>query len=97
MSCFTVPFPIQTFVDFEGNPLANGYLLIRLMADCQCPCLSYQTTSNYARISLNGSGVISGTPQFRPNNQLLPLGSYYILEAYSAIGQLCYGPVKITV
>lgn len=96
--CFKLPFPITQYFDIFGNPLSNGTLHIKLSYDCSCPCDDYQVTGNdYVIIQLDSTGTIVGSPQFRPNNQLFPSGSYYVLEAYSSTGQLAVEPQKVTI
>jgi hypothetical protein len=93
----TVPFPITTFTDAEGNPLSNGYLILRISTDVVTPDdtqLCYQIA---VKVPLDSNGAISGSPLFWPNDGLLPADSYYILSAYSANGQLVLGPVLVIV
>jgi hypothetical protein len=83
-----------------GRVLSNGYLLLRLVFDCNCPCADYQITgNNYIRIPLNVNGMVSMSPpvQIRPNDQLKPNGSYYILQAFSESGQLVLGPKTLLI
>src|ERR1035441_1710741 len=94
-TCYLVDFPVNgPFYDPMGRVLSNGYLLLRLVFDCNCPCADYQITgNNHTRIPLDVNGMVPTSPpiQIRPNDQLKPGGSYYILQAYSETGQLCLG------
>ena len=91
-----VAFPVTTFTDANDNPLANGYVLIRVSTDVQAS--SGQLCAGMSvRVELNGSGVMSSVPQVWPNNELSPSGSVYILSAYTADGELVYGPEPVTV
>lgn len=92
-----VPFPITTFTDAEGNPLSNGYLILRISTDVVTPDdtqLCYQLA---VTVPLDSQGVMNGNPLFWPNEGLLPIGSNYILRAYTAQGQLVFGPLVIVV
>lgn len=91
-----VSFPISTFTDAEGNPLSNGYLLIRINTDAMSPSgqICYQLQ---VRIPLDVNGEVSGSYLFWPNVSLNPLGSYYVLRAYAADGQLVLGPLTVII
>ena len=89
-------FPVTTFTDANDNPLANGYALISMSTDVQSS--GGQICAGAAeRVTLNASGVMSAVPQVWPNNELSPIGSTYILSAYTADGELVYGPEPVTV
>jgi hypothetical protein len=98
-TCFLVDFPINgPFYDATGKVLSNGYLALRLVFDCNCPCADYQITgNNHTTIQLDSNGMVTGSPQIRPNDQLKPNGSYYILQAFSEAGQLVLGPKVLLV
>ena len=93
--CYLVDFPVNgPFYGPTGQLLRNGYLLIRLVFDCNCPCADYQITGNNrvkVPLDINGNVPVSPPVQIRPNDQLKPDGSYYILQAFSEAGQLCLG------
>ena len=96
--CFKVDWPLTTYFKPDGTPLANGYILVKLVFDCECPCANYQITgSNWVKVNLDSNGVIIGTHQVRPNPQLKPDGSYYIVNAYTQEGQLVLGPKKVVI
>ena len=98
-SCQLVDFPLPgPYTDPSGQPITNGTVSIRLVFDCNCPCADYQITgNNHSILQLDGDGIIIGSPQIRPNNQLKPDGSYYILQVYTESGQLIYGPRKLVI
>ena len=82
------------FTDAEGNPLANGFLLFVLSQDGLVNgnvrvCAGYEI-----RVPLNSSGSIAASPvqNFWPNDVLTPSTSYYTVAAYTASGQLVWGP-----
>lgn len=89
------PLPITNFQTPDGNPVANGYILIRLNTDGVAS--SEQIHSNFAKITLDASGNLTGSPLFWPNASILPAGSYYIIQVFQSNGQLVSGPNRITV
>lgn len=77
------------FQDFEGNPLANGYLTMQLSHDSQEPVDPGEVVAGYPlRIPLDANGNVAGTVLVWPNDQLTPSGSYYIVNTYRANGTL---------
>lgn len=92
--CFLVDWPLPgPYLSPTGTPLSNGSLSVRLVFDCNCPCADYQITgNNHVIMPLDEDGIVIDNPQVRPNDQLKPDGSYYILQAYSAQGELVLGP-----
>jgi hypothetical protein len=83
--------PQTTFTDSEGQPLANGYLDIRLSKDAQVPVLNFQLTAGITtRIDLDANGTVTGTGTvlLYPNLSLLPADTFYRLQVFSAEGQL---------
>lgn len=94
--CFLVEFPFTgPYNSPEGFPISNGHLLVRLAFDCNCFCDDYQVTgNNHSKLFLDEDGFIIGTPMVRPNDQLNPLGSYYIIQVFSEAGQLIFGPYR---
>jgi hypothetical protein len=89
------PLPITNFQTPDGNPVVNGYVLIRLSDDGMAS--GDQIQSNFTKLLLDSSGNLIGTPLFWPNASITPAGSYYIIQVYEANGQLVSGPNKITV
>jgi hypothetical protein len=82
------------FVDSEGNPLENGFLLFELSQD-GIVNTSTRVCSNYTvQISLNSSGSISSIPSYFlfPNDTITPSGTFYIVSAFTAEGQKVWGP-----
>jgi len=92
-----VPFPITTYTDIEGNPIANGYLIIRLSQDAFVSKANVVCSQRVVKIPLNSSGQITGSFNFWPNYLLTPSNTYYTLRAYSSAGQLVLGPLYVTV
>ena len=95
ISAEPIPLAINQFVNPDGSPVANGYLRIRLNQDGSTN--DTQIQSNFIRVPLDLNGFIVGDPQFWPNLNISPPGSYYILLVYNATGQLVSGPSVITV
>jgi hypothetical protein len=90
-----VSLPITTFVEPNGQPLANGTLLIRLSQDGNAN--STNLCANICSIALDAQGNVTGNPLVWPNADITPSGTYYILAAYSAQGELVSGPDSLTV
>jgi hypothetical protein len=89
------------FQDSVGNLLANGSLVFKLNQDATVTaspttqlCADYEIT-----VPLNEYGgiVTSPTYSFWPNDQLTPSTTFYTVTAYSASGQLCWGPAYVKV
>lgn len=76
------------FTDFEGNPLALGYLLMQLSHDEQYPTgTNVQVVAGIKiRVPLDSNGNVAGTVSVAANDQMLPASSYYIVMAYAADG-----------
>ncbi len=89
------PLPITNFQTPDGNPVINGYVLIRLNDDGSAS--SEQIQSNFTKLALDSSGNLVGSPLFWPNAEINPTGSYYIIQVYEANGQLVSGPSRVTV
>ena len=84
-----IPFPITTYQLADGTPLANGYLLVRLSQEGSTA--DSQLSNRSVTVPLDGSGQII-TNSFYPNNTIFPSGTYYIISAFTATGQLvCKG------
>jgi hypothetical protein len=84
------------FVDSSGKPVAFGNLTMKLSADATSP--GGQVCSGLkVSIPLDANGNIAGTPTVFVNSALNPSDTEYRAEVYSAAGQLCYGPVEVTV
>jgi hypothetical protein len=82
------------FQDSVGNVLANGYLVFRLNQDATVTtnpqiCSDYEVT---VPLDENGNVVLSPAYSFWPNDQLTPSNTFYTVTAYSASGQLVWGP-----
>ena len=82
------------FQDSEGNVLANGYLLFVLNQD-GIVNTSVQVCAGYSiQVPLNSSGSVAASPvqNLWPTDVLTPSGNFYMVSAYSASGQLVWGP-----
>lgn len=86
---------VNTFVNPDGSPVANGYMKIRLSEDGSVN--NTQIQSNFTTVALDSLGTIIGSPVFWPNASINPPNTYYIQLVYEASGQLVSGPSKVTV
>lgn len=93
-----VAFPLTSFTDAEGNPLSNGYLLIRINTDVQTPGPGQIGAQSISRVQLDSNGVISGSPTFWGNAALNPPNTVYLLRSFTKNGQevLSNLPVIVT-
>lgn len=82
------------FQDVEGNALADGYLLMQLSQDSQVNTNTAISAGVVVKIPLdvNGNVITSPTYNVWPNDAMLPLNTYYRVSAYTAVGQLVWGP-----
>jgi hypothetical protein len=78
------------FQDALGNPLADGYLIFQLSQDAQVSSTQQVVAGYKVTIPLDGSGNASG--EVWANDLLSPAGTFYNVSAYSAEGQLVWGP-----
>lgn len=90
-----VVFPLTIYSGPSGA-ISNGTVQIRINVDSQSPggliCANIPTI-----VSLDADGAFIGTPVFWPNGDLLPDGTYYIVVAFSSVGELVCGPFKVTI
>ena len=75
-----------TFVDPQGNPLANGYLVMRLSHDGQSATPNQVVSGLTQRVTLNSSGQISPAVAIYSNTGLLPANTFYRITVYAADG-----------
>ncbi len=82
------------FQDNEGNPLVNGYLLFQLNHDETVNTNTQVCAGRIIKIPLDSSGNVVVSPSYSlwPNDVILPAGSFYFVSAYTASGQLVWGP-----
>lgn len=89
-------FPYTAFTDSSGDPLSNGYALIKVSTDAQSP--SGQLCAGMTlRVALDSNGVMVNVPQVWPTDTLLPDGTVYILRAYTAEGEFVFGPRQVQI
>lgn len=76
------------FQDFEGNPLAAGWLVLEMSHDEQANSLTQIVAGLRIKIQLDTNGNIPTTPALNvwPNDVLLPAGSFYTVEAFRSDG-----------
>jgi hypothetical protein len=75
-----------TFVDPQGNPLANGYLVMRLSHDGQSATPNQVVSSLTQRVTLNSSGQVGPAVAIYSNTGLLPANTFYRITVYAADG-----------
>lgn len=82
------------FQDSEGNPLANGYLLMDLSQDGFISGVGQICSGIELKIQLdaNGSVVTNPVQSVWGNDQMAPVNSYYRVTGYTAQGQRAWGP-----
>jgi hypothetical protein len=82
------------FQDNEGNPLANGYLLLELSQDCTVNTTTQVCSNCIIKVPLdvNGNVVVSPVYSLWPNDVLTPSGTFYFISAYTVNGELVWGP-----
>lgn len=78
------------FQDVAGNPLALGYLTVRLNKDAVTATGDQISAGIVVTVPLNADGFIAGAAMFWPNNQLTPTDTVYIIKAYTARGQFVW-------
>jgi hypothetical protein len=75
-----------TFQNPQGNPLANGYLIMRLSHDGQSGAPSQVVSGLSQRINLTANGQINPAVAIYSNTGLLPANTFYHVRAYDANG-----------
>jgi hypothetical protein len=82
------------FTDSQGAVLANGYLLFQLSQDEQSPTPGQVAAGRIIRVDLDNTGNVPSSPAVYmfANDALTPTNSYYSVRAYTASGQLVWGP-----
>lgn len=78
------------FQDALGNPLALGYLTVRLNTDAVASDGSQVAAGRVVTVPLDDNGLIDGAAEFWPNSQLTPSGTSYIIKAFTAEGQFVW-------
>lgn len=81
------------FQDAAGNPLADGYLLMRLSQDGVVNSDEQVASGIELKIALDSSGnVVTSPAQYVwPNDVITPSGTFYTVSAYTANGELVWG------
>jgi hypothetical protein len=82
------------FQDAEGNPIANGYLIMELSQDSSVSGAGNIAAGISIRIQLDANGNVVGSPpqSVWGNDILLPTNSFYRVTGYTAAGQPSFGP-----
>jgi len=79
------------FQDPSGNPLSNGWLVLRLSHDSNITVLGAPNGSQVAagvaiNLYLDTNGNLVANQYLWTNDSLSPSGSYYLLTAYNSNG-----------
>jgi hypothetical protein len=90
-------FPITTFQDISGEPIAKGSLLISLSKDVATPSGGQLGAGNKVTVPLNDDGVVAGSPVFWENSALTPPDSIYIVRVYESNNELVSNQINVTV
>lgn len=90
------------FQNFDGTPLANGYLVFELSqpSSVQGPSVAgvaYICNGIKIRINLDADGNVIVGQNLWGNDAISPTGTYYSVTGYTAQGQPVYGPNYQTV
>lgn len=82
------------FQDSEGNVLSLGYLKMHLNQDENIIGVGQIAAGVTVTINLDVNGAISVSPvqSVWGNDQMTPVNSFYVVEGYTAQGQLAWGP-----
>lgn len=82
------------FQDAAGNVLADGYLLMQLSQDGSVNGADQVAAGIVLKIYLDANGNVSSNPAqyVWPNDAISPSGTFYTVSAYTANGQLVWGP-----
>ena len=82
------------FQDCAGNPLANGYLLFLLSQDGLVNGSSQVAAGREIKVILDSTGNVATSPAqyLWPNDVITPANTFYTVSAYTAAGQLVWGP-----
>jgi hypothetical protein len=89
------------FSDILGNPLAFGYLTFELSDSAVVNTTTQIVAGKTTRINLDADGNVAGSgPTVQvmwSNDDMTPDTTYYTVSAYSAQGQLVWGPNYVQV
>jgi hypothetical protein len=90
----SLPNPIigGGFQDILGTPIANGYLLFELSDSASVNTTTKIAAGFTVKINLDSSGNIVAGGQIWANDVMTPATTFYSVSAYSAQGQLVWGP-----
>lgn len=80
------------FQDAEGNPLAGGSLVFQLSQDSSVNNGTEIAAGIKISVLLDSGGNVSGTVNIWPNDVISPANTFYNVTAYTANGQLVWGP-----
>lgn len=83
-----------SFLDSEGNPLANGYLKFQLAQDTIVNSNTQICAGSIIKVPLDVNGNVVTSPVYSlwPNDVMTPSVTYYLVSAYTSNGQLVWGP-----
>lgn len=78
------------FTDWEGNPLANGWLTFTLSSDARTSLSGLVCGGLTFRVRLDPSGNIAGVVSIWPNDQLTPTTTFYRVNAFTSNGAVAW-------
>lgn len=82
-----------SFKDIESNVLSNGYLIFELYQDEVVNTTTLICSLRTIKVNLDSTGnVPASTYSLWPNDLISPANSFYLVSAYTAQGQLVWGP-----
>ena len=79
------PLTITNFILANGQPVADGEVLMRLNKDCMGPV--GQVSTRTVTFALDSAGAPIGPPLFWPNSELVPNDSVYLISVRNAQGE----------
>lgn len=83
--------------DAANNPLANGYLIIQLNQDAALSgSVNNQIYGGTIKVTLDAEGNFPNAVTLAPTTSMNPSSSVYVVSAYTAEGQLVWGPNTMT-
>ncbi len=80
------------FQDANGDALNLGYIIMQLNQDAQSSQQSQVDGGRTVKIQLDATGNAVAGQYVWPNTALNPSNTFYIVNVYSAAGQLVWGP-----
>lgn len=80
------------FTDPQGNPVVSGYIILRLSVGAKVIANGEVVNQTNVKISLDATGKVVAGQVIFANDELLPTGTYYVMNLFSANDALLRGP-----